>query len=308
MHSTGSSSGSTPQKIWPFPFHITSQILEGTCFHKTQTHCPHLRDPLFHCDDLAKYAAVCLEWQDIVERRTFRELDLDRDRLADAATIMCARRQSYVRRIFMHTNGPESHGGQEEDHQRNSLKFTETIVSFFNVLSKWTCSAGEGNNMVSLDIKALLPLVSNPDIYHRYADSILQLLSTTNLPSVNLVSHLRYKPGREMSAQAWASIINGLPNAKHITISIWDNEKKDMDLRRSIRDEIGDALLRTQCPCASVNLVLNYKEPKDHACNPPKLIDMPGIDDNFTRVLSQTAIKRVGQCLPTLELGIINKA
>ncbi|UKZ65544.1 uncharacterized protein TrAtP1_006744 [Trichoderma atroviride] len=136
----------------------------------------------------------------------------------------------------------------------------------------------------------------NQDIFgDRYVHSILQLLpAATELPVVGCVSRLSssnrwHTKARHISAAAWALIVNSLPNANKIDLSFWDNEKKDLELRKRLRDDIGDALARMHSPNAEVALSCRYATPKDHSSIPPTLIDARGSEDAFARGLRKWA-------------------
>ncbi|KAL7919867.1 hypothetical protein ACQKWADRAFT_300273 [Trichoderma austrokoningii] len=287
------------QNRWSLPIEITTRIIRLACRHELdrQPYCYSTRNYL---PGVANYAGVCRGWQDLVERHTFSGLQLNRARLADVDRILCRRRQAYVRSVYfvveLEPYGPEMYGEFEtaEEKARNSAIFSETLRLFFDIFSRWAPGAG-----ISLCITAFSPSdtihcgevettrrqmdMRNRDIYsHRYKHSILQLL--TELPVVERVSELTSFKDRLISASAWALIINSLPNAKKIDVEFWENEKKDLELRARLRDEIGDALAQMRCPNAVVKLSCSYETPKDHSSIPP-IIHARGVDDAFARGL-----------------------
>ncbi|GFP57682.1 hypothetical protein TASIC1_0009001900 [Trichoderma asperellum] len=297
------------QRKWPLPTEITERIVELVC---RDWRYPYRWYIYGNSPGAAQYAGVCREWQDLVERWTFRNLQLDRARLADVDRIMCRRRQAYVCivdfNIELEPYGREVYGDFEtaEENARNSSLFSETLRLFFNVFSRWAPGSNgvhRGRAGISLRITAFSPSdvgrcgeaemsrrkqdLENRDFFDdRYIHSILQLLpAATGLPVVESVSELISGKGRHISAPAWALIINSLPNAKKISINFWENEKKDLELRKRLRDEIGDALARMRCPNAEVTLSCSYATPKDHSSIPPKLINTRGADDVFMRGL-----------------------
>jgi hypothetical protein len=197
----------------------------------------------------------------MVERLTFRNLRLDCVRLADVDRVVCPRRRAYVRTVDLDVElelyGAEVYGHFEtaEEKERNSSIFSETLRLFFDVFSQWTpVRNGHARAGVSLCITAFSPSdvsscgeaemerrnqdFNNRDIFSdRYIHSILQLLqAAAELPVVERVSELISGKERHVSAPAWASIINSLPNAKTIDINFWENERKDLELRRRLRD------------------------------------------------------------------------
>lgn len=239
-----------PQNKWPLSTEITKRIVELACWHEP--------------DDLpgiGQYAGVCREWRDLVERQTFQTLRLDRARLVDVDRIVGQRRQAYVCTVGLDVElepyGVEAYGDFEtaEENERNSSIFSETLRLFFDVFSRW---APGGNGLdragISLRITAFSPSdvcrcgeaemkrrsedVRSRDVLgDRYIHSILQLLpAATELPVVESVSELISGKERHISAPAWALIINSLPNAKKIDINFWENEKKDLELRKRLRD------------------------------------------------------------------------
>ncbi|KAL7793737.1 hypothetical protein V8C37DRAFT_409504 [Trichoderma ceciliae] len=299
---------------WPLPTEITKRIVELASWHEPDDlpcqRYNHRQPICANLPGIAQYAGVCREWRDLVERQTFQNLRLDRARLVDIARVVCRRRQAYVCTVDLDVElepyGVEVYGDFEtaEENERNSSVFSETLRLFFDVFSRW---APGGNGLdragISLRITAFSPSdvgrcgeaemnrrnqdVRNRDILgDRYIHSILQLLpAATELPVVESVSELISGKERHISAPAWALIINSLPNAKKIDINFWENEKKDLELRKRLRDEIGDALTRIRCPGADVALSCSYAAPKDHASSPPTLINARGADDAFTRGL-----------------------
>ncbi|UKZ53876.1 hypothetical protein TrVGV298_007678 [Trichoderma virens] len=300
------------QNKWPLPAEITNRIVELVCWQPDDLlyRRSNRRRPICaNLPGIAQYAVVCREWRDLVERQTFQHLRLNRARLIDVDRIVCPRRQAYVCTVNLNVElesyGIEVYGDFEtaEENERNSSIFSETLRLFFDVFSRW---APGGNGLdregISLRITAFSPSdvrhcgeaemtrrdrdFRNRDIFsYRYIHSILQLLPATELPVVESVSELISGKERHISAPAWALIVNSLPNVNKININFWENEKKDLDLRKRLRDEIGDALTRMHCPDAEVRLSCSYEAPKDHASSPPRLINARGADDAFARGL-----------------------
>lgn len=275
---------------WPLPREITRRIVELACFGESEgpfyRSYIHQRTPATNAPDTAQYASVCSEWREEVERLTFRNLRLNRARLADVDRVMCPRRRPYVRTVDLDVElesySAEVYGDFEtaEEGKRNSAIFSETLRLFFNVFNQWTPEPGANNDYsddragISLYITAFSPSdVSHcgeaemewrkQDFRHRdifgdrYIHSILQLVQRVDtaadaaaaaeeLPVVKSVSELISGRKRHISPAAWASIINGLPNAKNIDIDFWENEKKDIELRKQLRDgKTGNLLTRS---------------------------------------------------------------
>lgn len=229
------------QNKWPLPAEITERIVELLCWDRRHSHFLYVNLP-----GTAQYAGVCREWRDLVERRTFRNLRLNRARLADVDRIVCRRRRAYVRRVDLDVelepHGREAYGAFEtaEENQRNSALFSETLQLFFNVFSRWAPGG------LSLCIRAFSP--SDPGPLERGRDVDLDIMFLEDrsirsiqmlpaeLPIVESVSELTWTKGRHISAPAWTVIINSLPNAKKINIGFWENEKNDLALRKRLRD------------------------------------------------------------------------
>lgn len=239
------------QNRWSLPTEITSRIIRLACRHELDRE-PYCHSTRNHLPGVANYAGVCREWQDLVERHTFRDLRLGWARLADVDRILCRRRQAYVRSVYLAVKlepyGLEVYGDFEtaEETARNSAVFSETLRLFFEAFSRWAPGAG-----ISLSIRAFSPSdtghcgetemrrrrmdIQTRDIYSdRYKHSVLQLL--TELPVVECVTELFSHRDRHISATAWALIINSLPNAKKMDIDFWENEKKDLELRTRLRN------------------------------------------------------------------------
>ncbi|OAA63619.1 hypothetical protein SPI_03782 [Niveomyces insectorum RCEF 264] len=296
---------------WPLPAEITRHIVELACWREPQGSpyrlYNHQRIRSTNAADIAPYACVCSAWRDEVERLTFRHLRLDRTRLADVDRVVCPRRRAYVRTVDLDVElesyGVDVYGDFEtaEEGKRNGAIFSETLRLFFSVFHRWTPEPGaDGSDddraCISLCITAFSPSdtrhcgavemkrrdldFKHRDIFDdRYIHSILQLVPLADaavddeLPVVTSVSELISGKERHISAAAWASIINSLPNARMIDFDLWESEKKDVELRKRLRDEIGDALAKTRCPHAEVVLSCGYATPKDHASSPPILVD-----------------------------------
>lgn len=265
------------QNRWPLPTEITNLIIQLACCHELDgppyRFYNRQRFRCTHVPDIAQYSCVCREWRDIVESLTFRNLRLNRTRLAQVDRIMCPRRRAYVRTIDLDVElqpyDDKVYGDFEttEEKEINSFIFSETIRLFFVVFSRWTLEGSyHGFDVdtgqvkervgVSLCITCFSPsdvqrcgeakIISrdrnfvNRDIFgDRYIHSILQLLPAAaepELPVVESVVELISGQEQHISASAWASIINSLPNAKKIDINFWENEKKDLELRKQLRN------------------------------------------------------------------------
>lgn len=260
----------------PLPMEITKRIVDLACWPQGVPSGPHLRYSAPHPRS-ATLASVCRAWRDLVERYTFRNLRLDRARLADVDRIVCRRRRAYVRAVDLDVElepyGRDLYAAFEtaEENARNSAIFSETLRRCFDALSRWAPAGVDGDGGIWLSISTFSP----SDVGRggrerdyrirgiggdRYIHSILQLLpAATELPVVGCVSKLSpanpwHTKGRHISAAAWALIINSLPNANKIDISFWDNEKKDLDLRRRLRD--GKSLSHSSRNCWNAPLTL----------------------------------------------------
>lgn len=255
------------QNKWPLPIEITKRIIELACW-------PDGPRGGYNSRQLVTYAGVSREWRDLVERHTFRNLRLDRARLADVNRIVCRRRRAHVRTVSLDVElepyGRDVYGAFEtaEEIARHSAIFTETLRLLFDVFSRWAPAGngldGDGAGAIEAGIWLRIKTFSPSDVdrcgeaemirrrgdFHnhdirgdRYIHSILQLLpAATELPVVGCVSKLSSggewysRKARHISAAAYALIINSLPNAKKIDIKVWDNEKKDLELRKRLRD------------------------------------------------------------------------
>jgi hypothetical protein len=247
------------QNRWPLPLEITERILDLLCGEQRNR---WFRIKYKNLRGTAQYASVCKEWQELVERRTFCNLRLSRARLADVDRIVCRRRRTYVCTVDLNVElepyGAEVYGDFEtaEETARNSVIFSETVRLFFDIFSRWTPGSDlyKERGGISLRITAFSPsdvghcgmaektrrerAWTSPELYgDRYIHSILQMLpAATVLPVVKCISELISGKERHISAHAWTLIVNGLPNAKKIDIDFWENEKKDLELRKRLRD------------------------------------------------------------------------
>ncbi|GES63345.1 hypothetical protein ATEIFO6365_0007003200 [Aspergillus terreus] len=233
---------------------------------------------------LAPYAGVSKQWQGLIERRTFSEVHLTTARLPDFQRIVGPSRYSIVRQIQFITILPEyeiaarSKFEGDEDRERNNQAFSMAISSLFHALHSWP-----DRSQVTLTIFAQSPSdwYAEPDkekrmkrynmgnlwgrdlLDHRYERSYLQW-SAQDMPSVNAVVALNIigeGDWRRIAPAAVARIACRLPRLRKIDCMLCDNERKDLVLRDSLRDEF--ALSLRDWPASIEHLHLEYR------CDPP---------------------------------------
>ncbi|RAH44042.1 F-box protein [Aspergillus brunneoviolaceus CBS 621.78] len=108
---------------------------------------------------LASYASVCRKWQVLSEKQTFSHLLLTSDRLSDFKRIISssAHRCCFIRYLDLYILLPayeiaaRTQLESQIDRQKNNEAFTQTIVSFWDILSTWSEEDVAG---LSLNIRA----------------------------------------------------------------------------------------------------------------------------------------------------------
>ncbi|KAL5358360.1 hypothetical protein BJX96DRAFT_173364 [Aspergillus floccosus] len=273
---------------------------------------------------LAPYASVNKRWQTLVEKTTFSSLNLTPARLPDLLRFVSAssRRRSYVHKIELLAILPEysipARGEVETaDEQRcNDESFTRAIHSLFDILSSWPDSC-----RLTLRIFARSPsdLNGEPDMAKRkkrllykrrgkdlldlrYHHSYLRLSALEHtLPSVraivdlDVIGDISYSDYRRIAPAAVSGIISCLPRLRTLNGVLCDNERRDMTVKRSLRDEFAVSL--TQWPASIQHLHLKYRgDPPANQNRPP-----PRLSEKGTDALC-LALNCLSQQLVTIEL------
>jgi hypothetical protein len=214
---------------------------------------------------LAPYASVNKQWQMLVEKTTFSCLHLTPAQLPDLLRFVNAssRRRAYVRKIELLVILPgysiPARGEVEtaDEQRRNDESFTRAIHSLFDILSFWPDSCH-----LTLHVFARSPsdLNGEPDmtkrkkrlLYKRRGNDLLDLryhhsylrlsaLEHTLQPvraivDLDVIGDISYSDYRRIAPAAVSGIISCLPRLRTVNGVLCDNERRDMTVRRSLRD------------------------------------------------------------------------
>ncbi|KAL7966455.1 hypothetical protein HDV63DRAFT_413164 [Trichoderma sp. SZMC 28014] len=220
------------QRRWPLPPEITERIIELPCLDRRYSYFR------------------TIFWQELVERRMFRNLGLNRARLADVDRIV--------------------YGDSEtaEKTMRNSALFSETMRLFFDIFSRWT-PLSSGLHRERAGISLCITAFSSSDV--------------DRCGKAEMTRRERRFGNRDIFADRYIhSILRLLPATDDLAVVesvLEENKKKDLELRR----QSGDALAQMRCPNAEVELTCSYEVPKDRSSIPPTLIGARGVDNAFAR-------------------------
>ncbi|KAL4865419.1 hypothetical protein BDV12DRAFT_211075 [Aspergillus spectabilis] len=235
----------------------------------------------------------------LVEKHTFRSLNLNTARIADLQHIVTSCRRLNVREIDLKITLPQYSLAEriqfetDEDRRLNNQTFTQTICTLFEILSSWP-----DKFTLELSIRATSPRdftedakpssrrlrgMKRPgtDILHwRYMSSYLDMLKPAEaVPVAHAIFDLVVRRGveRNIAPAALSKLISRLPRLSNLTAALSDNERKDEHLRNRLRSEFAISL--TQWPESLQQLIFEYpgEAPRD-ADYPPLKRSKPGAD------------------------------
>lgn len=101
----------------------------------------------------------------------------------------------------------------------------------------------------------------------RYAHSYLDLGSTVDLPFLERVTCLVVsgQGPRYISPSSAFSLLRFLPQVSDVTLQLYDDERKDQDLRKKLRHEFAQALCNGECKnLKRFKLEYQHEGPADH--------------------------------------------
>ncbi|RAH64325.1 uncharacterized protein BO66DRAFT_464752 [Aspergillus aculeatinus CBS 121060] len=234
---------------------------------------------------LASYASVCRKWQVLIEKQTFSHLLLTSDRLGDFKRIISSssHRRCLIRYLDLYILLPayeiaaRTQLESQIDRQKNNEAFTQTIVSFWDILSTW---AEEDVAGLSLNIRARSSsdCGAEPDekkrmarrrwgrkfpkkdwLDWRFYQSYLELITNPAiLPELSCVTQfiVTCRGHRTIAPATVSKLLSRLPGAQIVHASLSDNERKDPKLRDQLRNEF--ALTVSNWPSTIQHLCLEY--------------------------------------------------
>ncbi|KIM95401.1 hypothetical protein OIDMADRAFT_95495, partial [Oidiodendron maius Zn] len=262
-----------------------------------------------------------------VERRTFSTLHLNPSRLADFARIVTSPRRQLVGRlefdVVLDAYSKEACSKYEtpEEQAKNDKVFTEAVKALFSYLSAWS-EEEVSKNGLELNILAYSPsdLFCTPTeermnrIMMRYAQpadllserferSYLRLVSTgasasETLPDLPIITRLhvgsRFFSGSPGPRLIWpgsaSAIALKLPRLQDLKLTLGDNEKRNLSLRKTARDEFRHGISSLPSTIKSFSLYYPYITPRNESFMPPDITPKGSGSDplsNSLRTFSQ---------------------
>jgi hypothetical protein len=221
-------------------------------------------------DKVAIYATVSKDWQKCIERHTFSSILLTPARLDEFDQIIRGSRRKYVRLIALDVvldSYDEEACGRcetEEDQQENNRLFTRTLQRLFLTMSSWE-GVQEADLGIYMSVKVYSPSDlsrlgqeegrarralknriggANDILDRRFDKSYLRLVNPKNdgkasaLPHfVSAITEIDITAGnlRHMCPASCSLILSKLPGLRTFNAYLWDNERKDLDLRKRAR-------------------------------------------------------------------------
>lgn len=251
---------------------------------------------------IAHFATVSKLWQRHVERLIFQGLFLSTQRLEAAGRIITSQRLEYVRsvdlEVVLNTYDEAAACRMENEAEKvsNDECFTRSVVMLFALLKELDKPKSSSHDRV-LRLRAYSP--SDPWCRHdwpsirrtrmngltdnildaRFDRSYLDLLeplkssinvfSTFNVPE----SVERGPKYRRISPSACCRIAAKLGKLEKIVWHLSDNEKKDIALRKTLRQEFSERL--ADLPQSLKHVVLYYTRnpPRNHERSPASILD-----------------------------------
>ncbi|KAH6655549.1 hypothetical protein BKA67DRAFT_657481 [Truncatella angustata] len=263
---------------------------------------------------IAHFATVSKLWQRYVERLTFKNLFLSTVRLSTASRIITSQRLEYVRSIdlevILETYDDEAtcRVENEAEKARNNEQFTCTVIALFALLRELDMPKFNSLHDRVLRLRAYSPSdpwrrddwpsirktrvngLTDNILEARFDQSYLEFIEPLD-SSINTFSifevpdpvgrNLTY---RRISPSACCSIAAKLGKLNKIIWHLSDNEKKDIALRKTLRQEFSEQL--GHLPLSLKHMVLRYTRnpPRNHTVSPASILgaDGSGEDDLST--------------------------
>lgn len=252
---------------------------------------------------IARYATVSRAWQPHIERLIFAKLYLSPARMAAAKEILTLMRLGYVRSLDLevvldpYDDEATMRLENTEEKQRNNEVFTRTVAQLFSLLKPLDTSAfpsrrslhlsayspSDGflrEDMARLRYRRRMGIIDNM-MEVRYQQSYLELLDTPGLVlSLGIFSEFkvpspfsRSLQRRLISPSACCRIAAQLHGVEEIDWHLSDNEKKDVALRRRLRDDFAKGLPLLPKSLRHVVLEYPHESPRNHDFSSSDILD-----------------------------------
>lgn len=231
-------------------------------------------------EDISPYAAVCREWQAVIERHTFRHLKLSHLRIDEFGRIVTHNRRGCLEQIDLHVELPEYQNDPCEERETwddkvaNNQLFTKTFQDLFAVLSEWgdhqVCRGG---------IRLVFSISSKSDLRNsafdlwqrrrwnvkdigekRFADSYIDFVGQDEelnraclLKPVYAVTSFETCPliRRAILPAAYSDIVAKLPRLRDVSLELI--KERRLQVRRAIFDRMSSFPYHLHTPLAKVS-------------------------------------------------------
>ena len=274
--------------------------------------------PLWQCKELPSnlppYATISLSWKHAIERTVFQKITLKSTELEAFDTIFRGDRRRLLTRLILDivllTYDEKACGRFERaiDRNANDEVFTQAIEKLFAVLKSWEDSSVEGGICLVLgkiyspsdasqrDFETIqqqrleAEVGKRHDLFeHRHKHSLIHLLRPDSLPSLHRVSmaNLGYSNyGRSLDMRAVVDITAKFSNLGSFGWELYDNEKRDANLRLTNRHSFASALLTCTFPSLKIAEITFYHEaPLNQRMKPANLLGNHTYDPLSTALL-----------------------
>jgi hypothetical protein len=188
----------------------------------------------------AHLALVCQQWRDIVEQRTFGEIELKSTELETFANIyggqLGAQRRAYLHQLVLVLDLPERAGRaprtdsrtrRASRKQRNSEAFTEALRDLFTTLNSWSYDPVR-DRTIELTLR-------RPNVVGLFENIVL--LAPDTLPQVQRITKLKC-PNTMIKLGSLPLIASRLPKLQEFSWDLFESEEPLKSVRRR-RDRYG---------------------------------------------------------------------
>jgi hypothetical protein len=211
--------------------------------------------------NLPPYATISRQWQNIIERRTFKSLLLKSTELDYFDSIYTAQRAANLARlrytILLPTYDDKACARfeRQKDQKANDEAFSAAVTSLFQLIAARGNTSLRPMSLTISDIHSPMDrcyrdrekldqdqlnsfIGKRRDLWeHRYEHSYLHLLHPENLPTLMQIQDLSLSAyvGRRVAPQSAAAMATKMSKLENISFDLWDNEKTLSDVRRENR-------------------------------------------------------------------------
>ena len=199
-------------------------------------------------DKLAAYATISRKWQPIIERYTFKTLDISSHDFTQFARILSTshRRSSLTRldwNILLPPFGEDeeltSDSETEAEQQENNEIFSIRIRELLNILKSWELEflSVKTARALAIQVSAKSAFGDEWSNQRRFQRSLLQLLGDEKLPVVErpIGFYATSNFPRQVEGASIAKIASAFRNLEQLHLQLYDNEKRNHLVRQQHR-------------------------------------------------------------------------